>query len=324
MLAAYRRNTERGFTLIELLVVVAIIALLVSILLPALNGARRQAKQTMCLTHLRSQGQASVMYREDYQDWLPCGIMSNMAPTARSIPQDYVEFGLPHQVFLRYLGYTPPGDAQRAENMKVENLYSTNFPPAQRKRLAEAYASMPDYQCPDFPIITPVGDGGRVVTSTGDLDYVVNAMPIPFSNRNARASMNNGGLESDPDGDGAASVILGTADYYGLRKHSTVKRPADYIYITEVHRSVIENNLSNEQRGYNFRFHHFFLGSHLPFAGAPRIASDLRHPGGINALFFDGHCETLGPDRIDPGYPNSLALRLRFFSDPSQLKRRWQ
>ncbi|MFQ5806003.1 MAG: type II secretion system protein [Phycisphaerae bacterium] len=54
-----------GFTLIELLVVVAIIALLISILLPALRDARRQTRSTVCLSNLRSIGQSLVQYAFD-------------------------------------------------------------------------------------------------------------------------------------------------------------------------------------------------------------------------------------------------------------------
>lgn len=56
---------RRGFTLIELLVVVAIIALLISILLPALNKAREEGKKAKCLAHLKGIGQAAYSYAND-------------------------------------------------------------------------------------------------------------------------------------------------------------------------------------------------------------------------------------------------------------------
>ena len=59
-----------GFTLIELLVVVAIIALLVSVLLPALSAAREQARSSYCLSNLRQQGTAMLYYAGDYGDYL--------------------------------------------------------------------------------------------------------------------------------------------------------------------------------------------------------------------------------------------------------------
>src|SRR5438309_7061925 len=62
-----------GFTLVELLVVIGIIALLISILLPALNRAREEGKRTICLTGLRSFGQLLNMYANDNKGRVPLG-----------------------------------------------------------------------------------------------------------------------------------------------------------------------------------------------------------------------------------------------------------
>ncbi len=62
---------KKAFTLVELLVVISIIAILVSVLLPALGKARKQAHAIVCLANLRSMGYALVMYAEDNDEYLP-------------------------------------------------------------------------------------------------------------------------------------------------------------------------------------------------------------------------------------------------------------
>lgn len=61
------RPHRKAFTLIELLVVVAIIALLISIILPAFNKARTQARSTQCLSRLKAIFVASTLYVDDQQ-----------------------------------------------------------------------------------------------------------------------------------------------------------------------------------------------------------------------------------------------------------------
>ena len=65
------RSRIRGFTLIELLVVISIIAMLVAILLPALQQARGSARQIHCLSNLRQLTLSMNMYADDFDDWFP-------------------------------------------------------------------------------------------------------------------------------------------------------------------------------------------------------------------------------------------------------------
>ncbi len=65
------RGPRHAFTLIELLVVVAVLALLMSILLPSLGKARQQGKKVVCLSNLRQIGLAMGEYFSESRDWFP-------------------------------------------------------------------------------------------------------------------------------------------------------------------------------------------------------------------------------------------------------------
>jgi len=86
-------RSKSGFTLIELLVVIAIIAILAAILFPVFAQAREQARKTTCLSNMKQEGLAMIMYLGDYDDtfpsvvefWVCAGTVSRMSDPASGL-----------------------------------------------------------------------------------------------------------------------------------------------------------------------------------------------------------------------------------------------
>jgi prepilin-type N-terminal cleavage/methylation domain-containing protein/prepilin-type processing-associated H-X9-DG protein len=78
-------HRSRAFTLVELLVVIAIIAILASLLLPALGRGKAQAYNAACVNNLRQLGIATRLYADDHQERLPS---AEILPTQPIDPQN--------------------------------------------------------------------------------------------------------------------------------------------------------------------------------------------------------------------------------------------
>lgn len=318
------KRLRSGFTLIELLVVVAIIALLISILLPSLRQARRQAKQVLCLTNLRSQGEAVQFYAADNGQWIIRGI-ANTKPNDQVNGQD---FNLYHTVLLKYLGvYDGPAKFFYGPAALDPNINGVKFE-FTKGELNKLLIEAKQFQCPDHPepAVAFYNPDDIVAKQKTPVDYVANAMPIPYTKKNIDADA--GDLQSNPFPD-FEGIPTGSVDYvgtYNLGKFPSSKNPAKIILTTEAHVTlrVTSAGGSDASQLWNPRFHHFFLTSQLPFGGRPRVADDQRHPRGLAALFFDGHASAMTMKQMDPGWPNSLGVRHENYSPiPPELSQYW-
>jgi prepilin-type N-terminal cleavage/methylation domain-containing protein len=108
------RRVRHAFTLVELLVVIGIIAVLISILLPALNRARQQAVSAQCMANLQNIGRAALLYAQDFKGWFPPSQMGDPA-SGNATDEKFLDYNDSNpdrfavsQAMAKYAGYKVP------------------------------------------------------------------------------------------------------------------------------------------------------------------------------------------------------------------------
>jgi prepilin-type N-terminal cleavage/methylation domain-containing protein/prepilin-type processing-associated H-X9-DG protein len=242
-----------GFTLIEILVVVAIIALLISILLPSLSAARSRTRTVVCLTHLRVLGQAMVTYASENRGMVPADY--ELPGNNKTIGRQFPVLLVPER-FSPYVGGRKLPLIPRDE----DPVYFTGVPkPPRDEKLAKVFAQMEVLQCPSFPVPEQA------------YDYVVNA----FEQDKALASQTDKEPTNKLDG-----VRLPSRIFYLLDGNKTLPCPGttgthDYNY-HEVFGRLDANKYPID----------------LWWGTVPRMIDDNRHNERANGVYFDGHGES--------------------------------
>ncbi len=137
------RSRKKGFTLIELLVVIAIIAILTSLLLPAVQQAREAARRTQCKNNLKQIGLALHNYHDALQIFPPGYIDRNGSPN--STPDNDLGPGWGWATLL--LPFLEAGDVYNQINVSQGITVGTNA--------QVSLTLMKTYQCPSDPLQDP-------------------------------------------------------------------------------------------------------------------------------------------------------------------------
>jgi prepilin-type N-terminal cleavage/methylation domain-containing protein/prepilin-type processing-associated H-X9-DG protein len=207
-----------GFTLVELLVVIAIIAILIGLLLPAVQKVREAANRTQCANNLKQLGLAAHAYHDVYAQLPPAVLLNASVPpsTPGNCDSEGVNFGPNWAVLL--LPYIEQGNLYNSQADSIQGYMTAGNSAASNQWRAIRGATIKTYLCPsDVGANTPCGVSS--VNAAGGWargNYAANAGPAY-----ANSLVGHGGVLY------ATSGGVSPAGTYTWVSHATMS-PAQY------------------------------------------------------------------------------------------------
>ncbi|HVU88999.1 MAG TPA: DUF1559 domain-containing protein [Pirellulales bacterium] len=292
------RRSPRAFSLVELLVTIAIIGILISLLLPAVQAARAAARRTQCTNNLKQIGLALVAYH-DAQSVLPPGYITNLTPAG-------VETG-PGWGWCSMI-------LPQLEQTGLWSGLNMSLPIEDPSNKSARQTTMPTLLCPANEISYPAwpaevrdasGNPTRLICKVAFAPYMGMMGPTDASPIGDGLFFRNSRLRFADIVDGASQTIAVGERAYVIGEGTWVGAVTGASLFPDPTEGEI--SLPNKKPS---------SGMILGYAGANGPGSPQSeinqfyslHGAGVNFLFADGHVEFL-PTSLDGAVYNALSTR---------------